>query len=150
MRTLQVINYTPSPQWGAYRCHLELHKHPSVQFVPLTLRAPVRYDKLDQTSFILRIAQEISPLFYSMPTCYLAERNACLCPVGSGWCMEGEDLAIDCSSGSHGTSVMWLQKGMCSGQLYLYLEWSEVHQFVQADFLCKSTTRRWWRYNRSL
>ena len=50
--------------------------------------------------------------------------------------MEGEDLATDCSSGSHGTSVVWLQKGMCSGQLYLYPEWSEVHQFVQADFLC--------------
>jgi len=33
-------------------------------------------------------------------------------PVGSGWFMEGEDLATDsregltCSTGSHGTSVM--------------------------------------------
>ena len=57
--------------------------------------------------------------------------------------MEGEDLATDsregltCSTGSHGTSVMWLQKGMCSGQLYLYPEWSEVHQLAKADFLRK-------------
>ena len=34
-----------------------------------------------------------------MPTCYLAERNACLCPVGSGLCVEGEDLAIDWGEG---------------------------------------------------
>ena len=37
---------------------------------------------------------------------------------------------------------MWLQKGMCSGQLYLYPELSQVHQVVQANFLCKSTTRK--------
>ena len=31
---------------------------------------------------------------------------------------------------------------MCSGQFYLYPELFEVHQLVQADFLCKSTIRK--------
>ena len=59
-------------------------------------------------------------------------------PVGMGWCMDHDELTVVKGCRllcSHGTSVLQLQKGMYTGQLYLHTERSIVHRFVQAE-LC--------------
>ena len=58
-------------------------------------------------------------------------------PIGNGWFMKGECLALDWMSGCPGTPVLSMQQIVPATELHLPRQRIEMHRFVQVAGLCK-------------